>query len=276
MDEIKNIKEYFDNSPKNIQTFLKSEDFQKLINETGVEFDLRPSKVIDLKNEILFVLVGLTERDGFLQSLNQNLDLPKELTGKIAQHIEQTIFSKFETELKEVEMIHTEVDREIETENVPINLPVQEEGEEIPVFSATEKTMSNDKFQMIKTKEEIVPKTQYSTFKPNEIPVIKVQSKPQYQHPQSTPTVQGLSQDDITQNHPKPKPYVPPTRDFSYRDEKIGGVNIQKEESAEIDENINREDLLKDIENPTKSEPSGGNLRQSSYKGTDPYREPLE
>lgn len=270
MNEEETLKEYFKNSPQNIQNFLVSDTFKNLVDKVGIEFDLRPSKVIDLKNEIIFALVGLEGRGDFLQNLNQNLDLPKELTGKIATYIDQNIFKQFKTELDQFEQLHKEAEETATEESVPINLPVQGEGEEIPTFSEVENVMSKSQYQMSKME------TEKTISKPNEIPVIKVQSKPQYQHPQSTPTVQGLSQSDITQNRPKPKPYVPPTRDFSYRDEKIGGVNIQKEETVEIEENINREDLLNDIENPTKTESSGGIPSRPSYKGGDPYREPIE
>lgn len=256
MDEIKTLKEYFENSPKNIQEFVLSSDFDSKLQNMGVQFDLRPSKLIDLKNEVLFVLVGLEDRSDFLNNVTKNLELPKDLTGKIVTHIEQNIFNKFEKELNEIEKIHRETEEKSgDNTDVPTNLPVASANEKIPTFSAQkENVMTNPKFERQIT-----------------------QSRPTYIPPDYVEPIKSLSQEDIFANRPKPKAYIPPTRDYKYRDEKIGGVNVSHENSKdETEENIDRNELLRDIENPIKSEATGGTPRGDLYKGNDPYREPIE
>lgn len=245
------LKEYFSCSTKKIQDFILSPSFETILENAGRDFDLRPSKLIDLKNETLFVLIGLEDRKDFEQNLTLNLELPKELTIKIANYIDTNVFAQFTEELVETERLHVEADKasseakpQLEARppsEVPSNLPVASNSQKIPEFyTRTER------------------------------------QKPTYTPPTYVEPVRGLSQEDIFANRPKAKPYVTPTRDFSYRDEKIGGVNVEKEASEEIAENIDRAELLNDIENPVKSEPTGGSVVRDSYKGSDPYREPTE
>jgi len=281
------LKTHLSKLPQTVQEFISTGNLKDTLDQVGLEFDLRPSKVIDLKNEILFVLVGLEERSNFLTNLQDNLGLPKELVGKIAEHIETNIFSKFDTELKELENLQNEAEKGVSQpteDTVPQNLPVQTEGQEIPVFS-NEKTISNEKFQMAKNSEvsnnpekiseesSQVGKSQIPT-KPNQASFKQNINKPAYKHPQEVESARGLSQEDIVTNRQKPKPYVPPTRDFGYRDEKIGGVNIERssQENTE-DEHLDRAEVLNDIENPVKTKPSGETAEHSAYKGEDPYRE---
>lgn len=249
MNELEVLKEYFKNSPKKNQGFILSPGFNDNLQKIAQDFDLRPSKTADLKNEILFVLVGLEDRKDFQENLLENLDLPKELTLKISNFIEKNIFEEFTNELTEIsETLErqgeglTEIDQ-TPSNQAPTNLPVGN-GQKIPTFS-------DEKSAQIQ-----IPKKNINILGKKEETV-----------------KQGLSQEDIFIARPQTKPVLPPTR--AYRDEKIGGVNVEKE-TEEIEENIDRAELLKDIENPVKSTPAGGFVERSQYKGSDPYREPTE
>lgn len=253
-----------------IKAYLASVESTDYIFNLGNKHGLNYEKIESVSEEITSVLYGATSISNFEQNLGSIVSLEKNKAANLVSEIKNEIFSKLEKFIKPISSKNL-LDKKTD---IPQNLPVANEGQKIPTFSVkTENVMTNDKFQITKNEtEKIVPSIQ------NQTPANRNQPKPSYTPPSYVEPVKGMSQDDIFANRQnKPKPYVPPTRDFKYRDEKIGGVNIDLDKNnEEISENISREDLIKDIENPVRSAPSGGVAQKPAYKNNDPYREPIE
>lgn len=305
------LQAFYETAPVEIQKTVDNDDLFTELHSTSVKSNLDSNDEEILKQEILFVLLGMQSIDAFRSNLEKQLVMEKIPFENMARELFDLFFAKIEKTIREnyIKILREEenLNRNSSKQNPPPNLPVAKEGQKIPTFSSKEeKVMSNVKFPMSKENvmtndpkklsEEIsraskFPRPQSPTAQasggqamPKESGGLErnfegqnFMSKPSYVPPDHVELVRSMSQDDIFAGRPQPKPYAPPTRDFKYRDEKIGGVNVSQDTNKEeIEENIDRNELLRDIENPVKSEATGGTPRGDLYKGGDPYREPFE
>ena len=278
--------EVFGALPEKVRQFIVSNESYEKLKEIRDKNKINEEQSGRLADLVGYLLMGMSSPGRLKSDIGMSLRVSNDVATKLSEEITKELFNPIRNDLEKIRLNRAGkkgVSQPTE-DTVPQNLPVQTEGQEIPVFS-NEKTISNEKFQMAKNSEvsnnpekiseesSQVGKSQIPT-KPNQTSFKQNINKPAYKHPQEVESARGLSQEDIVTNRQKPKPYVPPTRDFGYRDEKIGGVNIERssQENTE-DEHLDRAEVLNDIENPVKTKPSGETAEHSAYKGEDPYRE---
>lgn len=275
------LQEFYRIAPIEIQEVIDNDElFEKIhIIATGFQLDDADEEI--LKQEVLFILLGMQSLDAFRSNLEKQLEIDKLKFDNLSREIFDLFFEKNEKIIRENYLkVLKEEEQDRTGSSAPSNLPVAGPNQKIPVFSSA--TGTGNEQSMVYRGPNSLNQNRSEAQKPLVQPREKETlsstkgEKPAYVPPDHVEPVRGMSQEDVFENRPKPKPYVTPTRDFKYRDEKIGGVNVEKNTGEEIEENIDRVELLHDIENPVKSEPTGGSVTRATYKGGDPYREHTE
>lgn len=240
------IQEQWGILPENIQKLILSSEFDSKIEQISRKYNLLGNQTVNLKNEIVFVLLGLVHLMDFTQNLEHELAIPKEQARLLAQEVGAQIFANVKESLREL-------GKTLELENA----------------QDSQNSLGTD------------------------------QQKPTNQNvPPPIATVQGV--------HMQKESLTPETQDSII----VASANVEKEEGnvqtgiVEDVASLNKETLLKEIESPAlitahastpEYEPTIIDKKLSgimkvpreevrvnvdantpSYKGTDPYREPLE
>lgn len=261
---------------QDIQDVMLSFETTDIVQDIAKYHNLNLEQKSQLSKEVALRLLETTKKETFSKSLEKYLGTPLYQAEKIADDVEKRIVSKIKpasNSSPETPAVPNE-----RVSEVPANLPTQGINQKIPVFEQAAEISKEYRVPNTQNAEEIIKPQKNLNLLVNERSV-QAESKPVNTFlERQTEAPRGLSQEDILQSRTnKTKQNISPTRAFaSYKDEKIGGVNIEKNKEEEIEENINREDLLRDIENPVKTPSSGNTLSRDTYKGSDPYREPIE
>lgn len=96
------LKEIYMKLPKDLQDAIFSIDSSEAIQSVGKKHNLTVEKIGDLADEISSVMLGLTKANEFIPSLFLRLNTDKETARKIAEDINEQVFSKVRESLKKV------------------------------------------------------------------------------------------------------------------------------------------------------------------------------
>jgi len=95
------IKENLVNLPKELQDAINAFDWGTASEEIGKKYLLDESEINDLQVETGLVLVGLTYGDSYTLNIENNVGTTKDESEKIAEEINQKIFTPIYTKLVE-------------------------------------------------------------------------------------------------------------------------------------------------------------------------------
>lgn len=93
------IAEYIGRTPKSIRELLASDIWTNDIDVIVQKLVLTENKINILKNEVLFVLVGLEHRNNFEENVRRELELDYNTAKTISEEVERKIFNKITNEL---------------------------------------------------------------------------------------------------------------------------------------------------------------------------------
>lgn len=128
--------------PEDIRTLVLSTDFETKLNWVGGKYNLTAEQIDILKQETVFVLIGLTELAGFMDSVSSELVISKEQARVISQEVGTQVFAGVKESLKEMDLI-MEIVQEVQRGNVPTDI---------------KKPVSGVLIQQAEKKEEEIPK----------------------------------------------------------------------------------------------------------------------
>jgi|SRR3989344_4848319 len=94
------IEEYISKAPKSIQELVASGSWTSEVLKICKQFNLENKKITLLKNEVLFVLIGLEPRKDFIENIIRELEIYPSTAEQIKEEIEKNIFSKVAKELE--------------------------------------------------------------------------------------------------------------------------------------------------------------------------------
>lgn len=135
------LKNNWDIVPEDIRTLVLSTDFETKLNWVGGKYNLTAEQIDTLKQETIFVLIGLTELAGFMDSVSSELVISKEQARVISQEVGTQVFAGVKESLKEIGLIIEMVEKQaLDGENVAqkpvsgvlIQQTEKKEEEEIP------------------------------------------------------------------------------------------------------------------------------------------------
>lgn len=94
--------EKYDNLPEDLQEMVFSDEISAVVQEIGGEQDLIDDKIKGLNEGVNMVLFGIVSPNDFISDLTQRLGIDNEIAVKIAQEVDEKIFSKVQESLKKV------------------------------------------------------------------------------------------------------------------------------------------------------------------------------
>ncbi len=112
------LEKYLIACPDVIKNIIVSDVLNKEILYISERFGLAQEKISLLKNEVLFVLIGMEPRKDFVQNIKNNVWLDQNVAQWLAEDIEKNIFSKVKDELDEMERQIESAEESTATKNV--------------------------------------------------------------------------------------------------------------------------------------------------------------
>ncbi len=91
--------------PEDIRTVVLSSEFETKINWVGGKYNLTAEQTSALKNEVIYVLIGLTTIKDCADNISSVLAIPKEQAKVISQEIEIQVFAGVRESLKEMGLV---------------------------------------------------------------------------------------------------------------------------------------------------------------------------
>ena len=219
------LKKYFDELPKVVQTAIVSNEWQKRIDEIAVKYALSQEQNSSLGLEILLVVIGMEPEEDLIANIQQELSVSNILASQITEEVNNRIFqyigklakekqteqpkpqpqkqrsdllSKIETMANNIpssEEIKVEK-HQIHTAPPPINLPSEESSE----------TEMEDKGYEIK--EEKIKNIIVNDNHQNIPPVSNIVSQPSFIDTKLNTVVKSEQQKVVLQEKPIQKSYT--------------------------------------------------------------------
>lgn len=115
------IKQHWDRIPKKVRGVISAFNWESKVEEIGKKHKLHIDQMGELRNETLFMLVGLTHPGDFYTKIQEVLELPEEKTTAVVNDINEQIFSKIRQAL--VKAVGEEEEEEAWTPPSPEKIP---------------------------------------------------------------------------------------------------------------------------------------------------------
>lgn len=93
------IEEYISKAPEVIRNFIASGEWKIGVDLIAKRFSLEETKINDLKNEIIFVLIGMEPKSDFTENIKRELEIDSNIAGWIAEDVDKNIFANVSDEI---------------------------------------------------------------------------------------------------------------------------------------------------------------------------------
>lgn len=101
-DTEKIIEEFLSRAPESIGELVASGDWKNDANAIAEKFRLDKSKIAALKNEILFVLIGMEPREKFAENVKSQLEIDSNMASWMAEDVNKNIFSRVASDIEKM------------------------------------------------------------------------------------------------------------------------------------------------------------------------------
>ena len=299
------INSAFENAPDKIKEAIMSMQSFTTLKTISSKYLLSDDQASDLADETSLLLLGFTNPKDFISHLSSRLNLPAGKTGPMAQEINEFLFRPVRNELRQMYNLQ-DTDNSVVPEPKPLSKELEETVglgrprevvEKIRTYPRDiEKAMERkDELEKMnnefgKRKEETEPASAVSWQKPP-APPTPTQMAPEPEV--AIPVPKGPENRWVQPGRPLPPPPMAP----AFRPQEAQTVPIppplpktstypenfddNSENGTSDEENLNREEILRGIEDPstikaTPPVPRPMPQRPSGGYSVDPYREPTE
>jgi len=96
------IEEYISRAPKQIKNIVAFGEWRNRMNDFAQKFSLEKTKTNSLRNEIIFILIGMEPKSDFVENIKRELEIDSNMAGWIAEDVNKNIFSQVEKEIDQM------------------------------------------------------------------------------------------------------------------------------------------------------------------------------
>ncbi len=135
--------------PEDIRVLILSPDFETKLNWIGRKYNLTAEQTDKLKQETIFVLIGLVQLKNYIDSISSELTIPKEQVGVIVQEVETQVFAGVRESLKEMGLVVEMAKKLAEGDG-----DTEQKGQQIEDQTSAPKPVSGVLIQQVEKKEQ--------------------------------------------------------------------------------------------------------------------------